>query len=93
MNSYNKLIHILVLIANLYLFRSPIGYIFVLIADLYLLGSPVGVTELILIQRYCWTESKYIHKFITQLPKDYYLIPDNGAIKLVGPDQSIHTSL
>ena len=32
----------------------------------------------------CWTGSEYIHKFITQLPKDYYLIPDNGAIKLVG---------
>ena len=29
---------------------------------------------------------------ITQLPKDYYLIPGNGAIKLVGPDQSIYTS-
>ena len=25
MNSYNKLIHILVLIADLYLFRSPVG--------------------------------------------------------------------
>ena len=27
MNSYNKLIHLLVLIADLYLFRSPIGVI------------------------------------------------------------------
>ena len=26
---------------------------------------------------------EYIHKFITQLPKDYYLIPCNNAIKLV----------
>ena len=26
---------------------------------------------------------KYIHKFITLLPKDYCLIPGNGAIKLV----------
>ena len=41
----------------------------------------------------CWTGSEYIHKFITLLPKDYYLIPGNGAIKLVGPDLSIYTSL
>ena len=27
--------------------------------------------------------SEYVHKFITQLPKNYYLIPGNGAIKLV----------
>ena len=31
----------------------------------------------------CWTGSEYVHKFITLLPKDYYLIPDNGAIKHV----------
>ena len=37
MNSYNKLIHIFVLIENLYLFKSLVGYILVLIADL-----PVG---------------------------------------------------
>ena len=42
MNSYNKLIHILVLITYLYLFRSPVGHILVLIVDLYLLRSPVG---------------------------------------------------
>ena len=42
MNSYNKLIHILVLITDLYLFRSLVGHILVLIADLYLFISPVG---------------------------------------------------
>ena len=36
---------------------------------------------------------KYIYKFMTLLPKDYCLIPGNGAIKLVEPDQSICTSL
>ena len=49
MSSYNKLIRLLVLIANLYLFKFPIGYILVLIVDLCLFRSPVGVTELILI--------------------------------------------
>ena len=64
MNSYKKFIHKLVLIANLYLFRSPVGYILVLIADLpvghilvlivdlYLFRSPIGVTEPILVLRY-----------------------------------------
>ena len=45
MNSYNKLIHILVLIADLYLFRTPVGVIeliLVLISDLYLFKSPVA---------------------------------------------------
>ena len=41
----------------------------------------------------CWTGSEYVHKFITLLPKDYHLIPSNGAIKLVGPDQSMYTNL
>ena len=53
MNSYNKLTHILVLIEDLYLFRSPVGVtelIPVLIADLYLFRSLVGVTELILVR-------------------------------------------
>ena len=41
MNSYNKLIQILVRIADLYLFRSPVGVtklivILILLADLYL---------------------------------------------------------
>ena len=54
-------------------------------------GSPMHVSHLGNVS--CWTGSEYIHKFITQLPKDYYLIPVNGAIKLVGPDQSIYTSL
>ena len=52
MNSYNKIIHILVFIANLYLFISPIRVtelVLVLIADLYLFISPVGVIELILV--------------------------------------------
>ena len=49
MKSYNKLIHLLVLIADSYLFRSPVGHILVLITDLYLFRSPVGVIELILI--------------------------------------------
>ena len=35
--------------ADLYLFRSPVGHILVLIAKLYLFRFPVGVTELILI--------------------------------------------
>ena len=61
MNSYNKLIHILVLIADLYVFESPVG----VIELIYLYGSthryyrayaytkvPVGTTELILVQRY-----------------------------------------
>ena len=26
---------------------------------------------------------KYLHKFIALLPKDYYLIPKNNAMKLV----------
>ena len=56
---------ILVLIVDLYLFRSLVGVytctevpvgttelILVLIADLYLFRSPVGVTELILMQGY-----------------------------------------
>ena len=50
MNSYKKFIHILVLIANLYLFRSPVGHILVLIADLYLFSFPIKVTKLILIR-------------------------------------------
>ena len=49
MNSYNKLICLLVLITNLYLFRSPVGHILVLIAKLYWFRSPVGVIEFILI--------------------------------------------
>ena len=52
MNSYNKLIHILVLIADLYLFKSPVGvieFILVPIASLYLFRSSVGVTKLILV--------------------------------------------
>ena len=49
MNSYNKLIHLLVLIENLYLFKFPVGYILVLIANLCLFRFPVGVRELILI--------------------------------------------
>ena len=65
MNSYKKLIHILVLIADLYLFRSPVGFtelILILISNLYLFRSPVGVThtkkilvgtiELLLVRRY-----------------------------------------
>ena len=31
----------------------------------------------------CVCGPEYIHKFITQLPKEYYLIPGNDAIKLV----------
>ena len=31
---------------------------------------------------------KHIHKFTTLLPKDYYLIPGNGAIKLVDPTKT-----
>ena len=41
MNSYNKLIHLLVLIADLYLFRFFVGNILVLIADLSLFRSPL----------------------------------------------------
>ena len=68
MNSYNKLIHKLELIVDLYLFSSPrrsygaytctevpVGttkLILVPIVDLYLFKSPLGVTELILIQGY-----------------------------------------
>ena len=48
-NSYNKLIHLLVLIAKLYLFKFPVGYILVLIENLCLFRFPVEVTELILI--------------------------------------------
>ena len=48
MNSYNKLIHILVLIAELYLFRSPVG-----VTEAYTFTEvPVDTTELILVQRY-----------------------------------------
>ena len=36
-----------------------------------------------LVARLLLTGSEYIHKFITQLPKDYYLIPGNCTIKLV----------
>ena len=52
MNSYNKLIHILVLIANLYLLRFPLGsteLILVLITDLYLIRSLLGISGLILV--------------------------------------------
>ena len=49
MNSYNKLICLLVLITVLYLFKSPVGHILVLIEKLCLFRSPVGVIELILI--------------------------------------------
>ena len=49
MNSYNKLICLLVLITVLYSFGSPVGHILVLTAKLCLFRSPVGVTELILI--------------------------------------------
>ena len=41
MNLYNKLIHILVLIANLYLFRSPIGVTELILVWRY----PVGTIE------------------------------------------------
>ena len=36
---------------------------------------------------------KHIHKFITLLPKDYCLIPGNGAIKLVDRDQMTYTQV
>ena len=42
--------------------------------------------SLFMIEAISWlvlTGSEYVHKFITQLPKDYCLIPGNGAIKLV----------
>ena len=35
MNSYNKLMHILVLIADLYLFRSPVGVIELILVRRY----------------------------------------------------------
>ena len=41
MNLYNKLIHILVLIANLYLFRSPVGVTELILVWRY----PVDTTE------------------------------------------------
>ena len=48
MNSYNKLVHILVLIEDLYLFRSHVGgykaYAYI--------DVPVGTTELMLILMY-----------------------------------------
>ena len=49
MNSYNKLICLLALITDLYLFRSPVRHILVLIAKLCFFRSPVGVPKLILI--------------------------------------------
>ena len=49
MNSYNKLICLLVFITILYLFRSLVGHILEFIAKLRLFISSVGVTELILI--------------------------------------------
>ena len=52
MNSYNKLIHIFVFIADLYLFKSHVEHIVVLVADLYFFRSLVGVIELILVRRY-----------------------------------------
>ena len=36
---------------------------------------------------------KHVHKFMTLLPKDYYLIPGNCIIKLVDPDQMTYTNL
>ena len=54
MNSYNKLIHILILIIDLYVLESPVGVtelILVFIADLYVFESPVGIIELIYLYR------------------------------------------
>ena len=75
LNSYNELIHKLVLMADLYLFRSPVGHILVLIAKLYLFKFPVGVTELILIlillaylYLYRGTRKYYITYTYTEVP-------------------------
>ena len=48
MNSCNKLIHILVLIVDLYLFRSPRRSY----RAYTCIEVPVGTTEIILVQRY-----------------------------------------
>ena len=56
MNSYNKLIHLLVLIVDSYLFRSPVGVTELILVHIEVpvvtTEVPVVTTELILIKRY-----------------------------------------
>ena len=60
MNSYSKLIHIFVLIENLYLFRSPVGYIFVLIVDL-----PVGHILVLIVDLYLYGSTRKYYRAYT----------------------------
>ena len=67
MNSYNTFTYIIILVTNLYLYRSLVygtelvlraTYTYselTLMADLFLFRSPVRVTELIPIRRYLYT--------------------------------------
>ena len=50
MNIYNKLIHILVLIADLYLFRSPVGVTELILVRRYYRAYTCTYSRLILVQ-------------------------------------------
>ena len=62
MNSYNKLIHLFVLIKNVYLFRSLVGYILVLITDL-----PVEHTLVLIVDLYLFGGTRKYYRTYTYM--------------------------
>ena len=64
-------------------FPSSFEYIYILVGVDYVSKWVEAVPCRAANQRVVVDRPKHIYKFITQLPKDYCLIPGNGAIKLV----------